>query len=121
MRTPKVNLAFFDQRPLSADIKQYCAGDVALLQGLYTVYNGKLGTTWRKRAEIETHNRIRLSKSVDYEPHSRARPWKLEGDTRWDDFSDYLDDDQEDDDLESLTARDCEGWEDVMIGNDLLF
>ncbi|KAK5126478.1 hypothetical protein LTR85_010714 [Meristemomyces frigidus] len=77
-----VRYEVFNERPLIPTIAQYCAQDVALLQGLYDVYEAKLRPAGQKLWQVEvakaTRERVKLSQSAAYDPHggNRARgPW----------------------------------------------
>ena len=99
----------FNERPLRNEIKEYCAQDVVIMKHLYSVYNGKLNSSWRNKMLDETRKRIQQSQSANYNPQSRDNalgPWRSEQRT-------YSTDDY--DELHQDTARDCDGWEDDMI------
>ncbi|KAG6111907.1 hypothetical protein E4U31_003879 [Claviceps sp. LM219 group G6] len=69
----------FNERPFRDGILKYCAGDVALLPGLYDVYDKKLTAEWRDRVRVATLDRIRLSQSASYDPNGPNKglgPWK---------------------------------------------
>ncbi|KAG6152621.1 hypothetical protein E4U37_003741 [Claviceps purpurea] len=69
----------FNERPFRDGILKYCAGDVALLPGLYDVYDKKLTAEWRDRVRAATLDRVRLSQSASYEPNGPNKglgPWK---------------------------------------------
>ncbi|KAG5992723.1 hypothetical protein E4U52_002568 [Claviceps spartinae] len=68
----------FNDRPFRDGILEYCAGDVALLPGLYDVYNRKLTAEWRQRVRTATVDRVCLSQSASYVPNNRDNalgPW----------------------------------------------
>jgi len=72
----------FNERPMRPEIIRYCAGDVALLPGLYNVYNAKLcppgQAFWQAEVRQETKNRIELSQSPRYDGHAKSKargPW----------------------------------------------
>ena len=125
----------FNERPMRPEIVQYCAGDVALLPGLYNVYNAKLGPPgerfWQVQVGKATKNRIKLSQSPSYDGHTRAQacgPWDKEeieraidawNDDQWDAYNEDEDPFEYDDDR--MTARDYTGWEDDMEKNGELF
>ncbi|OBT61838.1 hypothetical protein VE03_08801 [Pseudogymnoascus sp. 23342-1-I1] len=64
----------FNERPLKPEITQYCKQDVALLPGLYGVYNTKLHQSgqafWRVHVRETTRVRIKLSQSLGYDGKS---------------------------------------------------
>jgi len=70
----------FDDRPMMPEIMQYCAQDVALLPGLYNVYNAKLclprEASWQTRVRKATKDRIKLSQSLNYDGHDKHATWK---------------------------------------------
>ncbi|KAG6139276.1 hypothetical protein E4U28_003902 [Claviceps purpurea] len=72
-------LEVFNERPFREGILEYCVGDVALLPGLYDVYERKkLSAVWRQRVRTATVDRVRLSQSASYEPNNRDNalgPW----------------------------------------------
>ncbi|KAI9771038.1 MAG: hypothetical protein M1839_002974 [Geoglossum umbratile] len=73
----------FNERPMRPEIMQYCARDVALLPGLYNVYNAKLrlsdrGAFWQVQVREATRDRIKLSQSPGYDGQSKSKvhgPW----------------------------------------------
>jgi exonuclease 3'-5' domain-containing protein 1 len=74
----------FNERPIRPEIVQYCAQDVALLPGLYNVYNAKLrppdggGAFWRVQVREATKDRIKLSQSPGYDGQAESKvcgPW----------------------------------------------
>jgi exonuclease 3'-5' domain-containing protein 1 len=74
----------FNERPIRPEIVQYCAQDVALLPGLYNVYNAKLrppdggGAFWRVQVREATKDRIKLSQSPSYDGQAESKvcgPW----------------------------------------------
>ena len=72
----------FEERPMKPEIVKYCAWTVALLPGLYKVYNGKLcgpeEAFWQAQVREATRDRINLSQSPGYdgEAESKVRgPW----------------------------------------------
>jgi len=73
----------FNDRPIKPEIIEYCARDVALLPGLYNVYNAKLRlpreAIWQTRVRKATKDRIKLSQSPGYDGHSTWKkiraPW----------------------------------------------
>lgn len=121
----------FNECPLRDEVRQYCAGDVALLPGLYHTYNAKLNGLWRGKVQAATKDRIKLSQGADYDGNSRSKtlgPWDEGNDDDlfglienmnvldedlygqdeydFDDWYDYQD-----------NARECIGWEEDMIKN----
>lgn len=64
----------FDERPLMPEIIKYCKQDVALLPGLYSVYNVKLWQPeqafWQVHVRKETKAQIKLSQSFEYDGNS---------------------------------------------------
>lgn len=72
----------FNERPMKPEIVQYCARDVALLPGLWNVYNAKLSRPgdafWRCQVRQATKERISLSQSQGYDGQSKSNvcgPW----------------------------------------------
>ena len=70
----------FNDRPMKPEIIQYCARDVALLPGLYNVYNTRLSgeAFWQAQVRKATKDRIKLSQSPAYDGHSKSKiygPW----------------------------------------------
>ena len=72
----------FNERPMRSEIVQYCASDVALLPGLYNVYNAKLclpgAKFWQVQVREATKNRIKLSQSPGYDGQIKTNargPW----------------------------------------------
>jgi exonuclease 3'-5' domain-containing protein 1 len=133
----------FNERPMRPEIIQYCARDVALLPGLYNVYNAKLRLPgeafWQARVREATKDRIKLSQSPGYDGQAESKvrgPWNKEyieqaidewnddvlseafadGNEDFDfDFDNYGDDDWNW--TNGTSARDCMGWEEDMIKN----
>lgn len=75
----------FNERPMRSEIVQYCASDVALLPGLYNVYNAKLclpgAKFWQVQVRETTKNRIKLSQSPGYDGQAKTKargPWDKE-------------------------------------------
>jgi exonuclease 3'-5' domain-containing protein 1 len=69
----------FNERPMSQEIIQYCAGDVALLPGLYQVYNAKLESFWQDQMVSATKDRITLSQGLKYDGQALNKvygPWE---------------------------------------------
>ena len=67
---------------MKPDLVQYCAQDVALLPGLYDVYNAKLGQPGRKFCQVQvesaTEDRMKLSQSPGYDGQAKTKvcgPW----------------------------------------------
>ena len=130
----------FNERPMKPEIIRYCAGDVALLPGLYNVYNARLclpgQAFWQDQVREATKNRIELSQSPRYDGHAESNvcgpwnEWEIERSIdSWNheimlnafyddnddvDFNGY---EEEDDDIYQDSARDCMGWEEDMIKN----
>ena len=68
----------FDHRPLSEDIKAYCAQDVTYLPVLWHIYTKNLNASWAAKARKETRARLEKSKDASYDPHSKDKafsPW----------------------------------------------
>ncbi|KFY38158.1 hypothetical protein V495_06718 [Pseudogymnoascus sp. VKM F-4514 (FW-929)] len=64
----------FNERPMKPELIQYCQLDVAMLPGLYGVYNAKLGHRyWQDCVVEETTRRVKLSQSAGYDAHSRSK------------------------------------------------
>jgi exonuclease 3'-5' domain-containing protein 1 len=81
------NYEIFNERPIKPDILTYCAQDVALLPGLYSVYCQKLAADasrqkfWEHEIRSATSDRIRLSQSPHYNGHTKENargPWSEE-------------------------------------------
>ena len=75
----------FNDRPMKPEIIQYCAWDLALLPGLYNVYNAKLcgpgEAHWQNRVRKATKDRIKLSQSPGYD---ELTTWqKIRGPWHW--------------------------------------
>lgn len=126
----------FNERPMRPEIVQYCAGKVALLPGLYNIYNAKLrlpgGRFWQVQVEKATKDWIKLSQRPGYDGHTNTKargPWhKREIDQAMDDwdeevmFDSFTDDRDEfadffDHEEDRMSARDCIGWEEDMVKN----
>ena len=75
----------FNDRPMKPEIIQYCARDVALLPGLYNVYDAKLclprEAHWQTRVRKATKDRIKLSQSPNYDGHETWK--KIRGPWHW--------------------------------------
>ncbi|KAJ6190332.1 hypothetical protein N7519_000353 [Penicillium mononematosum] len=56
----------FNTRPLSDEIRQYCAQDVQFLPKLWQKYDGRMTRRWARKVEMEVKNRIQLSKSKTF-------------------------------------------------------
>jgi exonuclease 3'-5' domain-containing protein 1 len=72
----------FNERPLKAEILQYCRQDVELLPTLWEVYSCKLlvpsNGFWRSMVRQAIRERIKLSRSVHYDGQSKSKvcgPW----------------------------------------------
>jgi exonuclease 3'-5' domain-containing protein 1 len=72
----------FNDRPIKPEIIEYCARDVALLPGLYNVYNAKLclpgEAFWQRQVRKATTDRIKLSQSPGYDGQAKSKirgPW----------------------------------------------
>lgn len=75
----------FNERPTRSEIVQYCACDVALLPGLYNVYNAKLRLPGENFGQVQvrgaTKDRIKLSQSPGYDGQAKTKvcgPWDKE-------------------------------------------
>lgn len=75
----------FNDRPIRPEIVRYCAGDVALLPGLFHAYNTKLCRPGERFWEVQvleaTKERIQLSQSPKFDGTSQANargPWNSE-------------------------------------------
>ncbi len=75
----------FNERPMRPEIVEYCAQDVALLPGLYAVYNVKLRLPeerfWQIQVREATKDRIKLSQSPGYDGQAKTKvrgPWSKE-------------------------------------------
>jgi len=62
----------FDQRPLSKELKDYCAQDVTILPSLRDTYRAKLCNAWWRKIEAETVARIELSQATSYNGKDRS-------------------------------------------------
>ena len=123
---------------MKPEIIEYCAWDIALMPGLYNVYNTKLclpgQAFWQAQVQEATKDRIKLSQSPGYDGQAESKvrgPWGDNHDIEraidgWneevlhnalldDEDNDVWNDDDYDDYCE--TARDCIGWEEDMIKN----
>ncbi|KAK0612665.1 ribonuclease H-like domain-containing protein [Bombardia bombarda] len=56
----------FNERPLSEEIRLYCAQDVQFLPRLWSHYDAKLTKTWETRVREVSNDRVTLSQSSDY-------------------------------------------------------
>jgi len=72
----------FNERPLKAELVQYCAYDLAMSSHLWEIYSIKLRKTdmafWRYMVRKATIDRIKLSQSVGYNgqaPSKVCGPW----------------------------------------------
>ena len=119
----------FNERPMRPEIVEYCAGKVALLPGLYNIYNAKLdlpgGRFWQVQVENATKDWIKLLQRPGYDGHAKTKargPWnKREIDQAIDDwneenFDSFMNDNEEDADFwdheeDRISARDSIGWE----------
>ena len=72
--------AVFDQRPLSAEVEDYCTQDVAFMPHLCEIYREKLCDAWWRETEMETEARIKLSQSPTYNGQGRHM---AEGPSGW--------------------------------------
>lgn len=75
----------FNERSTRSEIVQYCARDVALLPGLYNVYNAKLRLPGENFGQVQvreaTKDRIKLSQSPGYDGQAKTKvcgPWDKE-------------------------------------------
>jgi exonuclease 3'-5' domain-containing protein 1 len=69
----------FNIRPLPQEIKEYCMQDVHLLPRLWSHYSSKLGLQWRRKVDVATLDRIKLSQSASFNgkgQHMALGPWK---------------------------------------------
>jgi exonuclease 3'-5' domain-containing protein 1 len=107
----------FNERPMRPEIVQYCARDVALLPGLYNVYNAKLRLPgekfWQVQVREATKDRIKLSQSPGYDGQAKIKvcgPWGKGGIEQaideWNDDITFnaLTSDNEDEDLDDYTT-----------------
>lgn len=115
----------FNNRPLRADIVQYCAQDVILLPKLYDVYFGRFGAPdklfWLTEVQNATQDRIKASQSAAYDPHSRNKvfgPWT---DRYLQQAKEVWEEDTWNEQNQQDSARDCDGWEEDMIKNGEMF
>ena len=69
--------AIFDRRPLSDDLKEYCAQDVVILSSLRDTYRAKLCNAWWRKIEAETVARIELSHGPSYNGKGRHSKSKI--------------------------------------------
>lgn len=72
--------AVFDARPLSDDIKKYCAQDVQFMPQLWIAYKAKLSNPWLEEIDKEMAARISLSQSKSYAGKGRHMAF---GPTHW--------------------------------------
>jgi len=72
--------AVLAQRPMSAEVRDYCIQDVALMPNLGDVYRAKLCDAWWRKIDDETRACIRLSQSPGY--NGKGRHMAL-GPTNW--------------------------------------
>jgi exonuclease 3'-5' domain-containing protein 1 len=72
--------AVFDIRPLTNEIREYCAQDVAFMPLLLARYCNKLCDRWLTKVEEETVTRIRLSQTLTF--NGQGRHMAL-GPTHW--------------------------------------
>ncbi|MCJ1384307.1 hypothetical protein MMC17_007423 [Xylographa soralifera] len=76
----------FNVRPMPQDIVAYCGNDVVYLPILWAIYSRKISKKWASRVQIETCNRLIMSRSVSFDPHSKNKalsPWpKFEKSTK---------------------------------------
>ncbi|MCJ1317361.1 hypothetical protein MMC15_002684 [Xylographa vitiligo] len=66
-------------RPMRPDIIAYCVNDVVYLPILWAIYSRKISEEWASRVQIETCNRLIISRSISYDPHSKNKalsPWE---------------------------------------------
>ncbi|KAJ5351665.1 hypothetical protein N7452_000639 [Penicillium brevicompactum] len=61
----------FNVRPMSDEIRQYCAQDVQFLPMLWQRYNREMTPTWSAKVQLEVENRVRLSQSVTFNGKGR--------------------------------------------------
>ncbi|QSS63453.1 hypothetical protein I7I51_00511 [Histoplasma capsulatum] len=118
------------------EIRDYCAGDVSQLPGLYNTYERKMSPTWRTKVQNATNGRIRLSQKPEYDGQASDKvlgPWTEDCSKDWhalfDEWedNDFLDNLRYDEQFDNMaydgwddypdTARDCIGWEEDMIKN----
>lgn len=124
----------FNERPIRPEIVHYCTQDVALLPGLYNVYNAKLCRPgelfWAVQVREATKDRIKLSQSPGYDGQAKTKvcgPWdkkfieQATDDWNEDVMFNALNNEDDDDDYgyesDGTTARDCMGWEEDMARN----
>ena len=83
-----------NDRPIRQDVREYCAGDVALLPGLYKVYKRKMTGLWQEKVRSSTVDRIKLSRTAKYDsnaPGKARSPW-MGSDNKSLDLDDLFDD-----------------------------
>ena len=73
----------FSERPLKAEVQEYCVQDVTLMPRLREVYRAKLCDAWWRKIEDETLARIRLSQSPGYNGKGRHMALGPTGWTSW--------------------------------------
>ncbi|PGG96351.1 hypothetical protein AJ79_09624 [Helicocarpus griseus UAMH5409] len=75
----------FNARPLAAAVKEYCVQDLSFLPVLRTLYWGKLSLEWKAKVDAATRERVRVSQTLEYQPHTRDKtlgPWQQPVDYR---------------------------------------
>lgn len=61
----------FNVRPMSDEIRQYCAQDVQFLPMLWQRYNREMTPTWSAKVQLEVENRVWLSQSATFNGKGR--------------------------------------------------
>ncbi|KAL8676593.1 MAG: hypothetical protein Q9186_006909 [Xanthomendoza sp. 1 TL-2023] len=70
----------FNIRPLSGDLRAYCAQDVAVMPRLWAVYQGKMTMEWAGKVEVATKERVVVSQSEFFQPDGPSMnygPWTV--------------------------------------------
>ena len=71
----------FNQRPIPAEIVDYCVGDVQCLPELRDKFWGSRDLQWRDLVKEESTKRVAASQRSEYQPHGRDKalaPWSAD-------------------------------------------
>ncbi|KAK0506923.1 hypothetical protein JMJ35_010623 [Cladonia borealis] len=71
----------FNQRPIPAEIVDYCVGDVQCLPDLRDKFWGSRDLQWRDLVKEESTKRVAASQRSEYQPHGRDKalaPWSAD-------------------------------------------
>ncbi|PGH34141.1 hypothetical protein GX50_03010 [[Emmonsia] crescens] len=69
----------FNVRPMPQGIIEYCVQDITFLPLLRTLYWSKLSPEWKVKVDATTKERVRVSQTLTYQPHTRDKtlsPWQ---------------------------------------------